>query len=391
MRYQLRYIPIARKRVQSYENILNYQNFFVLLHTKLTYMKKLLLIAMCVLMSVTTVAQHIILVEKGSVQSLLDAIGEANRLNAETNAPRTFILIPDGLYDLGDRVLTRISGHNIAIVGQSMRGTVIQNCPDVRTESISKTAVFQNRGNNNYFQDLTLKNALDYYLAVPDGRAVTLQDKGTRTICNRVCMLSYQDTYYSDNERCQSYMYDTEIHGTIDFICGAGDVWFERCRIVTEKRNRDGSGINIITATRTSETLWGYVFNRCTVENDVSMFNFGRSWHTNPHCVWLYTTLLTPEKLEATRFDDEGMKVSGNYFKEYGTMDAEGRDITPSTNVVTFTLRDHTQPFTAETIMTREEAKLYTLKNVFTDWHPARELRKLENRSKRLKKVYKLY
>ena len=356
---------------------------------KLTEMKQITVIIACVWMTLATYAQRTIVVEKGNVQSLLAAINEANRQNADSAAERLFILIPDGYYDLGETTLTRISGHNVALVGESMLGTIIRNKPDVKTESISKTAVFQNRGMNNYYQDLTLKNDLDYYSAEPDGRAVTLQDKGTRTICNRVRMLSYQDTYYSDNEKCQSYMRDTEIHGTIDFICGAGDVWFDRCKIVTERRTPDGSGMNIITATRTSETPWGYVFYQCTIENDVSMFNYGRSWHTNPHCVWLYTTLLTPEKLVATRFDAEGMKISSNYFKEYATMDGNGRDITPKTNVVTFTLRDHTQPFTAETIMTKEEAKVYTLQHVFGDWHPDKVLKKLEDMSRKLKKRIK--
>ena len=345
----------------------------------------------CLTVALATKAQKVIVVEKSSAQSLLDAISRANAENADTLSERLFILIPDGLYDLGETVLTRISGHNVAVIGQSMEGTIIRNQPDVKIESISKTAVFQNRGRNNYYQDLTLKNDLDYYAAVPDGRAVCLQDKGMRTICNRVRMLSYQDTYYSDNEKCQHYMQDTEIHGTIDFICGAGDVWFERCRIVTEKRTLGGDGVNIITATRTSDTPWGYIFNRCTIENKVSMFNYGRSWHTDPRCVWLYTTLLTPEKLEPTRFDDEGMKISSNYFKEYGTMDAQGRNITPKSNVVTFTLRDHTHPFVAETIMSKQEAKQYTLERIFGDWQPDRELKTLEKQSKKLKKQYKLY
>ena len=357
---------------------------------KLTEMKQILLFVVCMMVSLTALAQRVVVVEKGSAQSLLDAISKANEMNADTTAERTFILIPNGFYDLGETTLTRISGHNIALVGQSMEGVIIQNKPDIKIESISKTAVLQNRGTNNYFQDLTLKNALDYYATNENGRAVTLQDKGTRTICNRVRMLSFQDTYYSDNEKCQNYMQNTEIHGTIDFICGAGDVWFERCRIVTEKRTPDGAGVDIITATRTSETKWGYVFNNCTIQNRMSAFNYGRSWHTNPHCVWLRTTLLTPEKLEATRFDDKGMKVSSNYFKEYGTMDAKGHDITPETNVVTFTLRDHTQPFTAETIMTKKEAKQYTLKQIFGNWRPDKILKQLESQSKKLKKQYNL-
>ena len=353
-------------------------------------MKQIVLFVACLMMSLSTLAQRVILVERSNEQSLLDAIEKANEMNADTTAERLFILIPNGFYDLGETVLTRISGHNIALIGQDMRFTVIKNKPDVKIESISKTAVFQNRGTGNYFQDMTLKNALDYYSTNEDGRAVTLQDKGTRTICNRVRMLSFQDTYYSDNEKCQNYMQDTEIHGTIDFICGAGDVWFERCKIVTEKRTPDGDGVDIITATRTSDTKWGYIFNRCTIQNRMSQFNYGRSWHTDPHCVWLYTTLMTPEKLEASRFDDEGMKVSSNFFKEYGTMDAKGNDITPKSNVVTFTLRDHTHPFTAETIMTSKEAKQYTLKRVFGDWRPDKVLKKLEKESKKLKAAYGL-
>ena len=353
-------------------------------------MKRILLFLSCIIWSYVSLSQPVIVVKKGDARSLLDAIEEANRRNAEKDAERLYILIPNGFYDLGETVLTRISGHNVSLIGQSMEGVVIQNKPDIKIESISKTAVFQNRGSNNYYQDLTLKNDLDYYRCEPDGRAVTLQDKGTLTICNRVRMLSYQDTYYSDNERCQSYMQDCEIHGTLDFICGAGDVWFEGCKIVTEKRTPDGSGTNIIAAPRTSETPWGYVFNHCTIENIVSAFNYGRTWHTNPRCVWMYTTLMTPEKLVPTRFDAEGMKVSCNYFKEYRTRDAQGLDITPKTNVVTFTLRDHTNPFVAETIMTKEEAEQYTLKNVFGEWQPAKVLKKLEKTSKKLKKHYKL-
>jgi len=332
------------------------------------------------------VAQQVFVVKKGDAKDLLDVIDQVNRLNATPQAERTFILIPDGYYDLKEKTLTRILGNNVALVGQSMEGTIIRNAPDVKIEGISRTAIFQNRGTNNYFQDLTLRNDLDYYAVGEDGRAVCLQDKGTRTICNRVRMLSYQDTYYSDNELCQHYFQDSEIHGTIDFICGAGDVWFEHCLIVTEKRSPDGSGRDIIAAPRTSDTPWGYIFNHCTIKNDVSSYHLGRAWHTNPCCVWLYTTLLTPEKLLPERFDPQGMKISRCFFREYGTMDSQGHDITPKSHVETFTLRDNTQPYVSETIMTREEAKRYTLKRIFADWEPDKELRKWEGQAKKLLK-----
>ena len=359
-------------------------------------MTRILLTTICLLTMMASKAQQVITVEKGNAKSLLDAVAQANKLNADKDANQLFILIPDGFYDLGETVLTKITGHHIALIGQSTEGTVIQNKPDVKNEGISKTAIFQNRGSNNYFQDLTLKNALEYYAAGSAGRAVTLQDKGTRTICNRVCMLSHQDTYYSDGEDGQLYFQDSEIHGTVDFICGAGDVWFERCRIVTEKRNLDGSGRNVIAAPRTSLTKWGYVFNHCIVESFESKFEYARGWHTTPHCAFLHTTLLSPGMLNPTRFDYRGMSTVQNDFKEFGTMDAQGRNITPKTNVITYTMTKKKQEgdkevltessCSDETVLTAEEAGKYTIENVFGDWHPDKIISKMEKKARKLMK-----
>lgn len=349
----------------------------------------------CCLLAVSH-AQQVIKVEKSNAKSLLDAVAQANKTNAEQTAKQLFILIPDGFYDLGETVLTKITGHNIALIGQSMEGTIIQNKPDIKKEGISKTAIFQNRGTNNYFQDLTLKNALDYYAAGAAGRAVTLQDKGYRTICNRVRLLSYQDTYYSDNDLSQFYFQDSEIHGTVDFICGDGDVWFERCKIVTEKRTQNGTGRNVIAAPKTSKTLWGYIFNRCTIENIVSNFEFARGWNGTPHCAFLYTTLLTPEKLNKNRFDYRGMNTVQNDFKEYGTMDAQGRDITPKTNVLTFIMSKKKmegdkeitteQTCTDETILKSERAADYAIDIVFDGWRPDKIIKKMEKTTQKLMK-----
>ena len=361
-------------------------------------MKRSLFLFVC-LWAVIIQAQEVMYIPKNDVKALLVAIELANKKNAEKDSKPLYILIPDGFYDLGATVLTKITGHNIAMIGQSMDGTIIQNKPDVKNEGISKTAIFQNRGTNNYFQDLTLKNALDYYAAGSAGRAVTLQDKGTHTICNRVRLLSYQDTYYSDNDQGVHYLQDSEIHGTVDFVCGDGDVWFERCKIVTEKRTADGSGRNVIAAPKTSKTQWGYIFNHCTVENIVSNFEYARGWNGTPHCIWLHTTLLTPERLNPTRFDYHGMNTVQNDFKEYGTMDAQGRDITPNTNVITYTMTKKKQEgdkeivtesnYTDETILGAERAATYTIENVFGNWHPDKIITKMERKTQKLLKRLK--
>lgn len=359
-------------------------------------MRRLFLLAISCWLLAVGHAQQVITVKKGDAKSLLEAVEQANKTNADKNAERLFILIPDGFYDLGETVLTRITGHNIALIGQSIEGTIIQNKPDIKKEGISKTAIFLNRGTGNYFQDMTLKNAFDYYGAGFAGRAVTIQDKGTRTICNRVRLLSYQDTYYSDNDQSQFYFQDSEIHGTVDFICGDGDVWFERCKIVTEKRSQDGSGRCVIAAPKTSKTLWGYVFNRCTIENIVSDFEYARGWNGTPHCAWLHTTLVTPEKLSPTRFDTNGMNTVQSDFKEYGTMDAQGRDITPKTNVLTYKMSKKrlegdnetttNERCTDETILAEERVYSYDIEYVFGQWHPDRVARKLEKQAKKLMK-----
>jgi hypothetical protein len=373
---------------------LNYAHFLAkkfAVMAKKTYLcnqmtkNRLLIVAFTLFSTALLMAKpRCLVVKAGDAESFLAVLEEAGRLNADSASERLFILIPNGYYDLGDRVLTPILGHNLALVGESMEGTIIRNAPPVENEGISKTATLLNRGVNTYLLDLTLKNDLDYYHSGPAGRAVCWQDKGYRAIFKRVRMLSYQDTYYSHSEECQHYFEDSEIHGTVDFICGAGDVFFNRCLIVTEKCIE--SAHNVIAAPRTSTTKWGYVFNECTIRNLVSPFHFARGWHTHPRCVWLHTRLETPEMLQPERYDPYGIRSVENDFFEFHTMDAQGRDITPKSNRVTFVHDNDTN--TVETIIPADEAARFTLRNVFPDWKPDEVSRRLERKALKLRRRY---
>lgn len=130
-------------------------------------------------------------VKAGDAQSFITTLETVNGANAATDAPRSYIFLPDGTYDLDEACLTTISGNNISIIGENMDKTIIVNKPE--TEGIANTATLFNTSCNLYMQDLTLKNAYPYD-AGQTGRAICLQDKGTRTICKNVRMLSYQDT-----------------------------------------------------------------------------------------------------------------------------------------------------------------------------------------------------
>lgn len=310
-------------------------------------------------------------VKAGDGTHLMNTLDVVNSLPADQG--RAYIFLPDGTYDLGNEVLTPISRDNVSIIGQSMDKTIIVN--EAPVEGIGVSATFLITGTGTYMQDLTLKNAYDYYgIAGSAGRAVVIEDKGNRTICKNVRMLSYQDTYYSHISDGQLYFENSDIHGTVDFICGGGDVFFNECTLTVEKRSKGGSGECTITAPTTT-TEFGYVFNNCTIDCLAEEFNFGRGWQNKPRSVYINTTLLQPERLVSTRWNPEGINNTAPVlFGEYNTKDATGNNITPTDNFVNFVGATEKM----NTILTAEQAEGYTLDKVFTDWTPGESAKQKE-------------
>lgn len=308
------------------------------------------------------------IVKAGDADNLLATLEIANAQASDD--VRTKIFVPNGTYDLGKTCLTKISGNNISLIGESMEGTIIVNAPDVANEGIGTTATILNTGKNTYLQDITLQNALDYYGSGAAGRAVCLQDKGANTICKNVRMLSYQDTYYS-NANNAFYWETSEIHGTVDFICGGGDVFFNKCLLVGESRSATGkSGEVTLTAPYTdASNTFGYVFDGCTIENRAASFNFGRAWGGVPRLAFLNTIINQPNEIAAKRFTAAGMNVPADKFVEFNSMDADGNVVTPTTNVVKFTKDSNVNEM--ETVINAEEAAAYALDKVFPTWTPA--------------------
>lgn len=302
-------------------------------------------------------------VKAGDAQGFITALEIANGNNVETNAARTYIFLPNGTYDLGDKCLTPISGNNISIIGESMDNTIIVNKPEV--EGIGVTATLFNTSTGLYMQDLTLKNA--YPFDKSTGRAVCLQDKGTQTICKNVKMLSYQDTYYSNNNKGQYYFEGSDIHGIVDFICGGGDVFFNKCTLTLEP----GKG-SYITAPYTDGTDYGYVFDGCKIVGSATdSFTFGRSWGGTAKCAFLNTILdkNAAANIASTRWTTGGMNVVAKNFFEYNTVDENGKVISPAENIVKFTKDKEVSEY--NTIITAEKAAEFTLDAVFGDWKPA--------------------
>ena len=311
----------------------------------------------------------------GDASSFLDALDAAN---GTSGSDVVTIYLPNGTYDLGQKTLTTIGRDNITIKGESQDGVVIKNRPTA--EGIGVTATLLNTSKYLMLENLTLKNDYPHYdpetgkAAKDAGRAVCLQDKGNYTVCKNVTMLSYQDTYYSNNSSGQFYFGDCEIHGLVDYVCGGGDVFFENVLFYNESREMTEGVGDVTIAAPYGAKQYGYVMQNCTVDTHSATFNFGRSWGAPSYLRWLNTTVNQPQKIrvkenETNRFTIAGMNSVADGFYEYHTMNASGEDITPASNVINFSHKDKStgkETFKEyETIIDATEAAKYTKEKVF--------------------------
>ena len=309
------------------------------------------------------------IVPAGDVASFLMALVQAESGDK--------IFLPNGTYDLGETVLTTISKNNISIVGQSMEKTIIKNAPDYKTESIDKTATLKINKNvqNTYLQDLTLQNALDYYKN-DNGRAVALWDCGTKTVCKNVRLLSYQDTYYSNLQGALKYFEDCEIHGTVDFICGDGSVYFKNNLLYCEKRKAAGGGSDALTANNGPASDKGYVFESCTVKSECPVVSMGRAWNNTPSVTFLNTLVdysageFGFESSDIQRWTKKLMNPNAwPQFGEYNTHLANGTVLTPASNVVTFVdEKSGNATQNIETVLSAENAAARTMEWTLGEW-----------------------
>lgn len=307
-------------------------------------------------------------IEPGNADQFLTVLEIANAQGGNAQ-----IFLPNGTYDLGRTCLTPITGNNISIIGQSMEGTIICNHPAENNESIAVTATLYNQSENLYLQDLTIKNNLNYYKSGSAGRAVCLMEQNSKnTICKNVRLLSYQDTYYTHTSLTSNFYWeDSEIHGTVDYLCGGGNVVYNRVTLVNENRSATETpdGNTTTAAPRADKYVdWGYVFLDCNLICLSKTFTYGRSWGGTSRLNYIRTKIQEPDKMQKTRFEPSGMNVAAYGFYEYGTLDGEGNAFCPESHVVKFTHSTGDREY--ETILKAEEAEKYTIENIFGDWNP---------------------
>lgn len=291
---------------------------------------------------------------------------------ASSSGERFYIFFPNGEYDLGNTTgdatqQTFINIPKVSFIGQSADGVILFNEPLAANEGIGTTPTinFQTNSKDIYMQDITLLNKMDYRKGAFTGRAVALRDQGDRNIYKNVKLLSNQDTFYTGSNRI--YLENSEIHGTVDFIFGGGDVFFNECDIFLE--NRTG---NHVTAAATASN-WGYVFRDCTIDGFAQTngtYKLGRPWQSSPKTVFINTIM---KVLPA----NEGWSEWGaapSVYAEFNSLTASGGPVDLSGRRTTYNYTNGGGgTVVLNPVLTTNQANNYTIENVLsgTDtWQP---------------------
>ena len=287
-------------------------------------------------------------------------------LKKANGSTRFRIFLHDGLYDLGDACLTSVPG-NVSLIGESMENTIIMNDP--QAEGISVSATLCTGGENIYMQDLTLKST-DYdrlrNTGSSMGRCVVLQENASKAVYKNVRLLSNQDTYYTRATK-RTYWEGGLIAGTVDYLCGGGDVFFNG---VTLYNNKRGSG-DCITAPATSSD-WGYVFSNCTIDGadeQDGAYSLGRPWQGSPRAVYINTTMKVIPA--ASGWSDMGAVPA--LFAEYNSHTETGAPVDCSKRKTSFASGGKDVAVSYNPVLTAEEAAKFTVENVLAGndgWQP---------------------
>lgn len=297
-----------------------------------------------------------------------DAAGLVLAINAASSEADSKVFLPNGTYDLGTTALTTISGTNVSIIGESMEGVIIKNRPEI--EGIGITATLLNTSTGLYMQDLTLDCEAPWGSNGANAeRGVTLQDKGTQTICKNVYLKGRQDTYYCNNNNGQYYFEDGKIEGTVDYICGNGDAYFQNVTLFcAEHHNTTATSVtgDCVTAPNTKKE-YGYIFNECTIDGVASQagkYSLGRPWAVGTQVIYLHTKMnILP--IEAG-WTDWSPANAVQQFAEFHSYD-------PNNNDADVDLTKRKTDFNGvanSPVLTETQASAFKLSNVFGDWAP---------------------
>ncbi len=183
------------------------------------------------------------------------------------------------------------------------------------------------------------------------GQAVAVESDGDKALFINSRFIGFQDVLFTNSERSRQYYQDCYIEGTTDFIFGSATAWFQRCHIHSKKNS------HVTAASTPPEKKFGYIFNECILTGDTSVHSasLGRPWRPYAAVTYLHCYIgehIRPEGWSNWNNTDNYKTARYSEYNNYGPSSDPAKRISWSRQ-----LRD-------------EEAKTYTIKNIFGDWDP---------------------
>lgn len=156
------------------------------------------------------------------------------------------------------------------------------------------------------------------------GAALAMYARGDRMIVNNCRFLGNQDTLRSELGR--HYFYDTYVEGTVDFIYGKGQAYFENATLFGKS-----NGYFTAQGREAAAESSGYVFKNATVTGSaaVNTFYLGRPWGEYSRTVFL-DSKMGPQVRAAGWSTWSGTYHLTSYYAEYNSMDLSGNPLNVS-------------------------------------------------------------
>ncbi|WIM97544.1 pectinesterase family protein [Actinoplanes oblitus] len=240
-----------------------------------------------------------------TVQAAIDAV-PAN------NTSRATITIKPGTYR---EVLTVPSNKpfvTLAGGGGAASDTVLVYNNSAHTSGTSGSASVSVAGKDFVASNLTIANDYDENTYEDGDQAVALKLGGDRATLDNVRLLGDQDTFLLNSGR--SYIKNSYVEGTVDFIFGGGTGVFNATR-VHEKRTTGGP----ITAARTdAANPYGFLFYKCTITGATNnTTQLGRPWGPDAQVLYRESSLSATVKTAQPWIDMSSNSWQNARFLEY--------------------------------------------------------------------------
>ncbi|WP_114778762.1 pectinesterase family protein [Botryobacter ruber] len=280
-----------------------------------------------------------------TVQEAIDAVPDFRK------TPTT-IFIKNGVYK--EKLVLPASKTGVKFIGESVEKTILTH-DDYASKKNRFGEEMGTTGSSSFFvfgDEFSAENITFENSSGPVGQAVAVRVDGDKVMFTNCRFLGFQDTLYPHGEKSRQYYRNCYIEGTVDFIFGWSTAVFENCEIYAKK------GDGYLTAASTQEGApYGFVFINCRLTGNApaNSYYLGRPWRPFAKTVFINTYMgnhIKPEGWHNWGKPEAEKQVLYAEYNSTGPGAAPGKRVKWAKQ------------------LTEQEAKAYTVKNIFGDWTP---------------------